>query len=387
MVPTFSAEELFQMMANEEDFILLDVRKQEDFERFNIEGPNRFSMLNIPYFDFMDEPLEVCAKVPEGKPVRVVCAKEGSSEFVATLLAGLDRENVSWLEGGINSWGNALIPRRINPGEADYEVWQFNRPAKASCGYGIVYGEEMFLFDPSRATDFLIEFAASRGAKITHTFETHLQADYISGSPSIAEKTAAIFLAHAGDYGGSEFNFRPIVDGEVLEFCKADGPSVLCTHSPGHTPGSTTYIIDERFMLTGDTVFIVSVGRPDLGKRVVEWAKTLYATLKERISVLPDDLIVLPGHFGNWDEEADDELRIMNTFGAVKKTNEEIYSIDDESEFIEYIQANIRTQPEVYDQIRKVNIGQLTPSLDEQNVMDIGKNECAASAHDIGQNA
>ena len=338
-------------------------------------------MLNIPYFDFIDEPVESAAKVPEGKPVRIVCAKEESSQFVADILDGCGRKDITWLEGGINTWGNVLIPRRINNEEEAYEVWQFNRPAKASCGYGIVYEGEMFIFDPSRATDFLVEFAASRGAKITHTFETHLQADYISGSPTLVEKTGATFVAHEGDYGTSLYDYHALTDGEVFEFAKAGGPEVLCTHSPGHTPGSTTYIVDEKYMLSGDTVFILSVGRPDLGKRVVEWARTLYTTLKERITVLPDTLLVLPAHFTDWEREADEQLRIVNDFGTVKSLNEAIYDIEDEAEFVEYIQANIRAQPEIYNQIRLVNAGRLTPDPNEQNVMDLGKNECAASGH------
>ena len=338
-------------------------------------------MLNIPYFDFIDEPEATAARVPEGKPVRIVCAKEESSQFVADILYGCGSKDITWLEGGINTWGNVLIPRRINNEEEAYEVWQFNRPAKASCGYGIVYEGEMFIFDPSRATDFLVEFAASRGEKITYTFETHLQADYISGSPALVEKTGATFVAHEGDYGTSLYDYHALADGEVFEFAKAGGPEVLCTHSPGHTPGSTTYIVDEKYMLSGDTVVILSVGRPDLGKRVVEWARTLYTTLKERITVLPDTLLVLPAHFTDWEREADEQLRIVNDFGTVKSLNEAIYDIEDEAEFVEYIQANIRAQTEIYNQIRLVNAGRLTPDPNEQNVMDLGKNECAASGH------
>jgi hypothetical protein len=120
-----------------------------------------------------------------------------------------------------------------------------------------------------------------------------------------------------------------------------------------------------------------------LGKQVVEWAKTLYSTLKERISILPDSLIVLPGHYTDWSIEADSEMRIMNNFGAVKKYNEQIYGIDDVDEFVSYIKSNMREQPEIYDQIRKVNSGHLTPGNDEQNIMDLGKNECAASSKTI----
>ena len=377
---SFTASELFNSFEGGEDFIILDVRNEEDFSRFSIEGPVDVLSLNIPYFDFIERPEESVAKVPSGSPVRVVCAKQGSSEFVRDVLMSLGRENVTYLHGGINTWGNVLIPKRVNSEDSSYELWQFNRPGKASCSYGLIYGTDMYVFDPSRDVQFYVEFAESRGAKISHTFETHLQADYISGSAKISDATGATFAAHPGDFSGSVYDYHPLSDGDLFNFDGA-GPVVQVVHSPGHTPGSTTFVVDEKFMLSGDTVFIVSVGRPDLGNQVVAWAKTLYATLQERIMVMPDDLLVLPGHFTNWSKEADENNRIINNFGDVKRINEEIYGIEEEDDFVAYIEANMRVQPEIYNQIRKVNAGILTPCETEQSVMDLGKNECAASAN------
>ena len=380
---SFTASELFNSFEGGEDFIILDVRNEEDFSRFSIEGPVDVLSLNIPYFDFIERPEESVAKVPSGSPVRVVCAKQGSSEFVRDVLMSLGRENVTYLHGGINTWGNVLIPKRVNSEDSSYELWQFNRPGKASCSYGLIYGTEMYVFDPSKDVQFYVDFAESRGAKISHTFETHLQADYISGSAKIADAVGATFAAHPGDFSGSVYDYHPLNDGEVYGFSSEGGPDVQVVHSPGHTPGSTTFVVDEKFMLSGDTVFIVSVGRPDLGNQVVAWAKTLYTTLHGRIMVMPDDLLVLPGHFTDWSKEADKENRIINNFGYVKRINEEIYGIAVESEFVSYIESHMRVQPEIYNQIRKVNAGILAPCETEQNVMDLGKNECAASANNV----
>ena len=147
---SFTASELFNSFEGGEDFIILDVRNEEDFSRFSIEGPVDVLSLNIPYFDFIERPEESVAKVPSGPPVRVVCAKQGSSEFVRDVLMGLGRENVTYLHGGINTWGNVLIPKRVNSEDSSYELWQFNRPGKASCSYGLIYGAEMYVFDPSK---------------------------------------------------------------------------------------------------------------------------------------------------------------------------------------------------------------------------------------------
>ncbi len=154
---------------------------------------------------------------------------------------------------------------------------------------------------------------------------------------------------------------------------------MLCTHSPGHTPGSTTYVLDDRFMVSGDTVFIVSVGRPDLGKKVVEWANQLYETLKTRICILPDDLQVLPGHYTDWGSEANEAFQIVNDFGSVKAINESIYGIDNAEEFVTWIEHNMRPQPDEYNLIRRVN--SLLDEVDDAQAeeLDLGKNQCAAS--------
>ena len=86
---TFSASHLFSAIESREDFILLDVRNEDDFNQFKVEGPNDIDMLNIPYFDFIEDAEGSAALVPDGKPVLIVCAKVGSSEYVADVLTEL----------------------------------------------------------------------------------------------------------------------------------------------------------------------------------------------------------------------------------------------------------------------------------------------------------
>jgi len=379
MEPTsYKAEDLFEWVTQGgEDFLLLDVRVNEEFDRFKVEGPFLSEMVNVPYVEFVEHEEESVAKVPQAQKVRIVCAKEGSAKYVGEILMNHGFEDVRFLEGGIKTWGNMLAPKRVASGD-DYQLFQFIRPGKASCSYGLISNGEMALFDPSRNTEFYQRFAESRGARIIKSFETHLQADYISGSKQIAADSGAHIFGHANDFKEATFKYQKIVDEQVYSFSKG-GPEIKALHMPGHTPGSTSYLIDNKYLITGDTVFILSIGRPDLGGKAEEWSKLLYNTLKTKIAELEDDLAILPGHYMDW-SEADESQIFSDTLGNIKNKNADIYNIQNEDAFIGFIKDNMRPQPEVYAEIRKVNAGLLEVDAEEQEIMDLGKNECAASA-------
>ncbi len=379
----YKARELFDAIVNQEDFILLDVRNNKDFTRFHVEGPNPFTMINVSYYDFMELEEESVAKVPRDKPVRIVCAQEGSAKYVGEILVKHGFDSVSYLEDGIKSWGNVLVPMLVHK-TGGYALYQLIRPGKASCSYALSHGKEMMLFDPSRNVNFYLDFAAQQGCMITKTFETHLQADYIAGSRDIARKTGAIFLGNDGDFKDSKNDYQPLKDGEIIKF-STGGPAVRVFFSPGHTPGSTSFIVDERFFISGDTVFINSVGRPDLGGKAEAWAGMLFDSI-QKVKKLDQGLVVLPGHFTDW-AEANDQLIFALPLGEVLRRNQNIYNLAGKEEFTAFIRANMRPQPEEYATIREVNANVIQEDDEKQEVLDLGKNECAASAYAAQQQA
>ena len=374
----YKAEDLFEWVTQPgEEFLLLDVRVNEQFDRFKVEGPFLSEMVNVPYVEFVEHEEESVARVPAAEKVRIVCAKEGSAKYVAEILVNHGFKDVHYLEGGIKNWGNMLAPELVASDDG-YKLYQFIRPGKASCSYGLIYNDEMVLFDPSRNVEFYQHFAENNAARIVKSCETHLQADYISGSQIIAADHGAHILGHENDFKGAAFQYEKIVDEQVYSFSNG-GPEIKALHMPGHTPGSTSYLIDNKYLITGDTVFILSIGRPDLGGKAEDWSKLLYNTLKKKIAGLKDDLVILPGHYMDW-SEANPSRIFSDTLGNIKSKNSEIYGISSETEFIEFIKNNMRPQPEVYAEIRKVNAGLLEVDAEEQEIMDLGKNECAASA-------
>ncbi|MCK5417323.1 MAG: MBL fold metallo-hydrolase [Desulfobacterales bacterium] len=375
---SYKAEDLFEWVTTAgNEFLLLDVRVNEKFDRFKVEGLFLPDMVNVPYVEFVEHEEESVAKVPAAEKVRIVCAREGSARYVAEILVNHGFKDVRFLEDGIKTWGNMLAPKLVASDDG-YKLFQFIRPGKASCSYGLISNDEMVLFDPSRNVDFYQSFAENNGARIIKSFETHLQADYISGSKQIAADRGAHILGHENDFKDATFKYQKIVDDQVYSFSKG-GPEIKALHMPGHTPGSTSYLIDNKYLITGDTVFILSIGRPDLGGKAEEWSKLLYHTLKTKIMELEDDLVILPGHYMDW-SEANPFRVFSDTLGNIKNKNSDIYSISTETEFIGFIKNNMRPQPEVYAEIRKVNAGLLEVGAEEQEIMDLGKNECAASA-------
>jgi glyoxylase-like metal-dependent hydrolase (beta-lactamase superfamily II) len=356
----YRAEKLFEWVTGEgHDFTLLDVRNNEEFGRFKVEGPRLSKMVNVPYMEFIEKEEESVAqvKVPKEERIRIVCAKEGSAKYVGEILVNHGWQDVQYLAEGIKSWGNLLAPKLVAAGNG-YELYQFIRPGKASCSYGLIYEGEMAVFDPSRNTQFYQGFAEEHGARIVKSFETHLQADYISGSRQISADSGAQIVGHENDFKGAAFEYKSLSDQEVFKFSKG-GPQIESVHMPGHTPGSTSYLVDGKYMITGDTIFILSIGRPDLGGMAEDWSKMLFNTLQTKIAELKDDLAL----------------------GNIKNRNADIYGIDHEDEVGHFIKSNMRKQPDEYAQIRKVNAGLLEVDDEDQEIMDLGKNECAASMH------
>ncbi len=374
----YTAEELYDsIFSGAADFLLLDVRNNEEFEKFKIEGPFLEEVLNVPYFDFVEFEQESLEKVPAGKKIKIVCAKEGSAKFVADILLGAGFDDVGYLVEGIGTWADLLKPVVIEKNDR-FELYQFIRPGKASLSYGLVCGKELNVFDPSRTSDFYLDFAKAHDLRLAKVFETHLQADYISGNRAIKNAVNADIYAHEDDFSMAVFEYCRIKDGDTVK-CSDGADLITVIHTPGHTPGSTSYLIDGRYLISGDAVFIKSIGRPDLGGMVDEWSGFLFETIQNVLMKMDHGIQVLPGHYMDWSEMTSDG-KFMASLGAIIQNNSRIYHCRDIDDFTDFIKANMRKQPDVYAEIRKINAGLIEPSPEEQKTMDIGKNECAATA-------
>lgn len=147
--------------------------------------------------------------------------------------------------------------------------------------------------------DAYIAFARSKGMHITHVIDSHVHADHRSGGPTLAAKVGAPYCLH--ESADVALAFEPLHDGQVVQL---GNTHVEVRHTPGHTPESISLVVTDRrrsedpwFVLTGDTLFVGAVGRPDLPGRARENAGQLYDSLHEKLLTLPGDVEVYPGHF------------------------------------------------------------------------------------------
>ncbi len=371
-VTAWTAAQVARKVIENKELFILDVRNEDAFKDWKIEG-HKFDYLNIPYFDLLDGVDEILPQIPTDKDVLVVCAKEGSSIMVAEMLADAGRE-VGYLEGGMKSWSMYLEPIKVGNLTNGGELYQFVRLGKGCLSYMAISEGEAAIIDAVRFTDVFTKFAEDKGVEIKHVFDTHLHADHISGGRHIAAATGATYYLPPKDAEEVVFDYAPLEDGLKVQL-GASEIEVGALYSPGHTIGSTSFVIDGKYLLTGDILFIDSIGRPDLAGLAEDWVGDLRETLYSRYRTLAEDLIVLPAHFMIIDE--------LNEDGTVAKRLGDLFAenhglnVEDEEVFRSMVTDNLPPQPNAYQEIRHVNMGKITPDNDEQTEMEIGPNRCA----------
>lgn len=144
-----------------------------------------------------------------------------------------------------------------------------------------------------------IQFAKAKGMEIKYVVDTHVQADHVSGGRALAQLTGADYCLH--ESADVAFEVTPLTDQQELDLGNV---SIRVLHTPGHTPESICLLVTDKtrgpepwFLLTGDTLFVGAIGRPDLPGNVKESAAQLYESLHQKILVLPEILEIYPAHF------------------------------------------------------------------------------------------
>jgi glyoxylase-like metal-dependent hydrolase (beta-lactamase superfamily II) len=212
--------------------------------------------------------------------------------------------------------------------------------------------------DPHEAdVDEYVRFAASKGMKLTHVFDTHLHADHRSGARWLAQMTDAAYCLHRS--AEVDFRFRPLDDGEVIEL---GNTVVRVLHTPGHTPESISLVVSDLrrgpepwFVCTGDALFVGAVGRPDLPGHERENAVQLRHSLRDKLLGLPDDLEVYPAHFAGSACGAGMSGKPASTIGFEKRWNH-LLALD-QAAFVDEVGASVPPKPDGMAEILRWNQG------------------------------
>ena len=363
--PTIAPDEV-AARRDDDDLFVLDVRNEDDYEEWHVRGSH-----NVPIYDqLLDREyagLEASlVEIPTDREVAVVCVAGITSARAAEFLRerGYDARSMA---DGMNGWGRVHVTYDVGEVEG---VTQVVRPGTGCVSYLVADGDEGVVVDPSLYTEEYRAAARARGVEIVAAIDTHAHADHVSGGPLLADELEVPYYLHSEDAGELD-DYTAMGDGDAI----AVGDSELrVAHTPGHTPGSVSFEFGDA-LLSGDTLFIRSVGRPDLeGSAETEVraaAGDLFKSL-QRLKDRPDDTVVLPGHF------ADEDVRpLATTLGDLEADNE-LFGMDDREAFVETVLDGLSEEPANYNRIKAINWGK-EPLTDDAAGLELGPNNCAAN--------
>jgi hydroxyacylglutathione hydrolase len=235
---------------------------------------------------------------------------------------------------------------------------QFYLGCLAHASYLLASDGEAVVVDPQRDVELYLKAAADHGLTIRHIFESHLHADFVSGHRELAARTGATI--YMGAQAGATFPHVPVSDGFQLKFGQA---SIRVLETPGHTPESICLVVTDEekssepwAVLTGDTLFIGDVGRPDLSPLHTpkELAGLLYDSLHDKLLTLTDNVLVYPAHGAGSLCGKNMRAERSSTIGTERMTNYAL-QIKSREEFVAQLTSNLPARPEYFLKDAEIN--------------------------------
>ncbi len=338
---------------------LLDVREPDEVADWQIPGAH-----NIPLGALGSR----LGEIPQHRDIVVVCAK-GTRALMGAELLAKHGQVARVLEGGMGAWGSTYD--QVERAFGGATVVQLRRRGKGCLSYVVGAGSAAVVIDPSLKIDQYAEVARRHGWTITHVLDTHLHADHLSGARALAATTgAALWLNPADPFA---FSFEPLVDGKSIELAPGIDLRVASVSVPGHTEGSTMYQLGEYAIFTGDTLFLESVGRPDLADEAEGYAHHLYHSLHDRVLTLSDDILVFPAHYGPG-VEIHAHAFVVRDLGTLRHSLPALELSEDD--FVRWAVANVKDRPGNYRRIVGINAGHADLEIDGAE-LELGPNRCA----------
>jgi glyoxylase-like metal-dependent hydrolase (beta-lactamase superfamily II) len=371
---------LERRIAAHEPVRILDLRDRDATEAWRIDGPT-VAFTQVPSSTFLqaevtDSVADLAAEIDGEGPITVVCAEGKSSAYVADLLqaAGIPAHN---LAAGMEGWARVYRATEI----ASYPtIVQYYRPSSGCLAYAVVSDGEAAVVDPLRAvTDRYTADLAGRGAEIVAVLDTHVHADHVSGLRSLSSAAdAARYLPAASLDRGVTYEVEPLADGDVIQVGDADVEAVAL---PGHTTGMTGFAVGD-VLLTGDSLFLDGVARPDLevagADERVALAGQLHGTVTERLARFDDGTTVAPGHVS--EAAAGGGTVHTATLGDLRDRLG-VFDADADT-FVDRVLSALPPPPANAERLVAINTGTEDADAETAFELELGPNNCAAGTWD-----
>src|SRR3989442_2374100 len=274
------------------------------------------------------------------------------------------------LEGGMRAWSLAWNTAEVPCPGSTARIVQLRRTGKGCLSYLIGSDGDAAVVDTSLEPQIYDRVADEHGWRIRTVLETHVHADHLSRARALAADTGATLCLPTTDR--VSFEYTPLNEGDIVRVGSA---GLRTLHTPGHTPESTSYLLDDRALFTGDTLFLAYVGRPDLEATTDESrnrAHVLRASLR-RLVALPPETVVLPAHTS--EPVAFDGWPISATLREVQKRTSLLR--ETEETFVNQILTRLPPTPPNHHRIVALNEAGTLP--DDPTELEAGANRCAVA--------
>jgi glyoxylase-like metal-dependent hydrolase (beta-lactamase superfamily II) len=376
-LPEIPPQELAERLDHGEPLQVLDVRSAEKVAAGHVMLGSALDFRAIPNSQLLGLSSLDDLRLDPTRPVAVICNRGNSSKQSTAFLRERGYEAFSVI-GGMAAWETVYVARRLAPTPSLAHVVQLDRLGNGALSYVLVSDGDALVVDPGRHVDRYDALLAELSATPAAVVDTHMHADYLSGARAAAARWQVPYFVHADDaispYDGTpgRFAHQPLADGDTIVFGRA---ALRAAHMPGHTLGSVALLADDGLALTGDFLFVRSVGRPDLGGQAEAWAKQLWRSLERARREWSGDLLVLPAHYASEEERRADRA-VAARFDVIAATNAAA-RIQDEGEFLAWVSDHQATPPAAYRTIKQANLGLVEVSDADAPALESGPNQCA----------